>query len=223
MATLQERAEKLSRDLFLGGPVKDFAFMGRMQLATLLDQGLGPDSRVLDVGCGCLRGGYWLIHFLDPNRYFGIEPNRKMLEAGLHHILEPGLAEEKGPRFDHNPEFDFSVFGETFDYFLARSVWTHAAKGHIRKMLDSFVETAADGGVFLTSYVRAGLLKNRDYGGEDWVGRSHESDLPGWTPHSFKWIRRECLKRGLAVRELRERVVHRQIWLRIDRRPPEPQ
>jgi hypothetical protein len=56
--------------------------VGRNQLSILLRNGLIFDSRVLDVGCGVLRAGYWLIHFLDPDCYFGIEPNRVILTAG---------------------------------------------------------------------------------------------------------------------------------------------
>jgi hypothetical protein len=81
-----------------------------LQLVTLLQEGLQPHSKVLDVGCGCLRGGYWFIHFLNPRCYFGIEPNREMLQVGLDHILEPGLTDLAGPSFSHNDDFDLSVF-----------------------------------------------------------------------------------------------------------------
>ena len=71
---LQKKAEELSSTIFLGGPTKFIEIVGRLQLIILLKEGLYPDSKVLDIGCGCLRGGYWLIHFLNPNCYFGIEP-----------------------------------------------------------------------------------------------------------------------------------------------------
>jgi hypothetical protein len=48
-------------------------------------------KKVLDLGCGCLRGGYWLIHLLEPGCYCGIEPNQVMLAAGIEHLLEPEL------------------------------------------------------------------------------------------------------------------------------------
>jgi hypothetical protein len=44
---------------------------GRLQFAMLIREGVYPSSKVLDIGCGCLRGGYWLIHFLGS---FGLEP-----------------------------------------------------------------------------------------------------------------------------------------------------
>ncbi len=187
MPTVQERAETLAGRIFLGGPVDDFEEVGRLQLVTLLREGLQPSSTVLDVGCGCLRGGYWMIHFLEPDRYFGIEPAREMVEAGLGEILEPGIAEAKRPRFAHNDDWDFSGFGVEFDFVVARSIWTHASKAQIGSMLDSFAKSAAPGGKLLASYLPAGWhrawsgrtlrgLLARDYKGEGWVGRSHEQE-----------------------------------------------
>lgn len=183
---------------------------------TLLREGLTPASQVLDVGCGCLRGGYWLIHFLDEHCYFAIEPDVRMLEAGLRILLEPGLADLKKPGFAHNTDFDFAVFGETFDFFVARSIWTHASKPQIQTMLDGFVKTARGGATFLTSYIKPTLFR-RDYMGLEWVGRSHECDTPGMVGHSFGWIQGECAKRGLTAEELRDAAFNfgDQIWIRI--------
>jgi SAM-dependent methyltransferase len=213
--TLQHKAELLAKDTFLGGPVRDFERVGRLQLITLLRAGLYPQSKVLDIGCGCLRGGYWLIHFLAPGHYFGIEPNRAMLEAGLHHLLEPEVLRTKQPRFDHNSSFDASVFGEKFDFFLARSIWTHASKGQIAQMLDSFVLSSAGGAVFLTSYLRARWPIFRDYTGSEWVGKSHESSRRGLVFHRLDWIRAECDQRGLSVIELKEERYNGQVWLKV--------
>ncbi len=221
MMRVQERADALAREMFVGGPVKDFEAVGRLQLVTLIHQGLYPDSKVLDVGCGCLRGGYWLIHFLEPGCYFGIEPNARMLQAGIDRILEPGLIEEKRPQFHTNENFDFSVFGTKFNFILARSIWTHASKEQVRVMLDSFLDSSEEEAAFLASYRRAGLLR-RDYRGAEWVGRSHTSDVSGGVAHSLRWIRSECRGRGLSVTELPEGIYNRQVWLRIVRASRSP-
>src|SRR3954454_18606924 len=72
---IQERAAQLkAAGGFLGGPFEDFERVGRLQLVTLVQQGLNPSSKVLDVGCGSLRAGYWLMNFLEPGGYHGIEP-----------------------------------------------------------------------------------------------------------------------------------------------------
>jgi hypothetical protein len=214
---LQQRAELIGRDTFLGVPVEGFEEGGRELLTYLLNAGLNPDSKLVDIGCGVLRGGYWMIHFLDPDRYFGIEPHSGRLEMGMKTILEPEVLEGKRPRFDLNPDFDTSVFGEKFDFFFAYSIWTHASKRQIHTMLDAFLRDATEDGVFLTSYLPAGW-RRPDYQGDEWNGTSHESDVPGCIYHSLRWIQAECEKRGLVVEELGRDKTHGQSWLEIKRR-----
>ena len=216
---LQAKAEVLGERTFLGVPVRDFEKGGRELLVYLLNAGLNPDSKLVDIGCGVLRGGYWLIHFLDPGCYCGIEPHTGRLEMGTGTILEPEVLAAKRPRFDTNPRFDTSVFGETFDFFLAYSVWTHASKPQIETMLDAFLRDASPSGVFLTSYFPAGWWRP-DYRGDAWYGTSHESDVPGCIHHDRRWIRSACERRGLTVRELGRDETYRQTWLAITRRAP---
>lgn len=214
---LQERAEIQAKDRFLGVPAKDFEKAGREQLAYLLRAGLIPGSKLVDLGCGVLRGGYWLIHFLDSGNYHGIEPHKERLETGINNILEPETLKEKRPRFHTNPCFDTSVFGEKFDFFLAYSVWTHASKLQIQAMLDSFVRDSAEGAAFLATYLPAGW-RHRDYGGDKWYGTSHESDLPGCIHHSSLWIKEACGSRSLTVEKLGRDTSHGQSWLKVVRR-----
>jgi SAM-dependent methyltransferase len=173
-----------------------------------------PEHRVLDVGCGCLRGGFWLIHFLDRNRYFGIEPNEKMLEMGIKEFVPPDLIADKVPRFDKNAEFNFGVFSEKFDFVLARSIWSHAAPAQVEKMLDQFKMWSVPGAVFLTSYHRAEPSQEQ-YSGTTWVGRSHESDIGGLVRYRFEWMLDQCAKRDLVVHELKRNILD-QIWLRVE-------
>ncbi len=183
--------------------------------------GLTPQSKVLDIGCGVLRAGYWLIHFLEAGCYFGIEPSAERLAIGLNTILEPHILETKQPRFDANPTFETSVFNETFDYYLAYSVWTHASKQQIAVMLDNFLRDAKDDAVFLTTFLPADW-RHVDYGGDQWVGTSHESDSPGCIHHSFRWIKSECRRRDLSVRVLGRDTTHGQTWLGISRHGRSP-
>jgi hypothetical protein len=216
---LQQKAEMLGRETFLGVPVQNFEKGGRELFIYLLKAGLSPDCKLVDIGCGVLRGGYWLIHFLDPGCYCGIEPHTARLEMGTQTILEPEVLAVKRPRFDTNPRFDTSVFGEKFDCFLAYSVWTHASKPQIQTMLDSFLRDAKEDGVFLTSYLPAGW-RRPDYQGDKWYGTSHESDVPGCIYHSRRWIKAECERRGLVMRRLGRDKTYGQSWLEITRREP---
>jgi hypothetical protein len=213
---LQQKANILGAKTFLGVPVHDFEKGGRELFIYLLNAGLTPDSKLVDIGCGVLRGGYWLIHFLNAGCYCGIEPHTGRLEMGMQTVLEPEVLTTKRPRFDINPHFDTSVFGEAFDFFLAYSIWTHASKPQIQTMLDSFLSDATDTGVFLATYLPA-RWRYTDYRGDNWHGTSHESDIRGCIYHSRRWIRAECNRRGLVMQELGRDKTFGQSWLQITR------
>lgn len=214
--TMFDKADALlARGIFLGGPRDKFVTAGRGQLEVLLARGLLPDHRVLDIGCGALRGGWWLINFLRPERYFGIESNTTMLDAGIEVMLGPDLREEKKPRFANNADFDFSVFGERFDFVVARSVWTHAPLQQIGTMLDSFVACSTPTAEFVTSIVPPKSRFQREYRGTQWVGRSHESDTPGYAHYRFSTIQRLCQERQLSAENLGSQ--DQQTWVLVKR------
>lgn len=198
---LEVRAAALeAQGTHLGAPRRLFVEGGRRQLMALLHHGLTPSSRVLDIGCGALRAGYWLIHFLETGCYFGIEPDAEMLAGGIEHILEPGLADEKKPIFDSNGSFDFGVFGTAFDFFLARSIWTHAPKRAIEATLDGFSASAKAEAVLLASFLPASWWRGNDYWGSDWrFVKSARNRECGMLRHSLRWIRHACAQRGLVV------------------------
>lgn len=220
--TLQDRAEALGRSMWLGGLTAQFERDGRLQLSKLLRAGLSPGSVVVEVGCGALRAGYWLIHFLDPDRYHGIEPNRAMIDTAREVLLEPGLEELKRPRFAYNDDFDLGVFGAVPDFVLARSIWSHTSRGQIRAMLDSFAAIAAPDAVMLTSYHPASRLpwRRQAYHGDAWVGRGPAStavEHRAVVAHPFSWIREQCRARRLLIREAPGDSFGGQVWLEITR------
>ena len=198
---VQRRADSLDRSKFYGVPIAGFEEAGRQQLIFLLMSGLEPNSKLVDLGCGVLRGGYWIIHFLDPGCYHGIESHEQRLEIGRRTILEPSTLEAKRPRFDTNTNFDTGVFGVQFDIFFAYSIWTHASKHQIERMLDNFLRDSAPGAVFLTSILPADW-RNPDYQGTRWFGTSHESDVAGCIHHDLQWVGRACRDRNLRMRKV---------------------
>jgi hypothetical protein len=202
VSNLQGRADRMiSEHGFLGVPRETFAEAGREQLIALLAEGLRPESKVLEFGSGCLRIACWLVRFLDLGGYHGIEPARQRVNYGLHYLFTPEELHIKRPRFDYNPVFNSSVFDTKFDFFLARSIWTHASKPQIEATLDSFLRDAAPRATFLASYLPA-QRPDDDYQGTQWVGTSHESDTPGVVRHTLSWIVEQCRNRSLNCEEI---------------------
>ena len=206
--------EMMAREGFLGVPVESFEQAGRTQLIDLLVQGLRPESRVLDFGCGCLRIAYWLVRFLDPDCYCGIEPAQNRVRLGLQYLFTPELLAAKRPRFDHNSVFNSSGFQARFDFALARSIWTHGSKTQIESTLDAFVRDSTPEAIFLASYLPA-TSAEEDYQGKIWVGTSHESDVPGVIRHRLSWLIKQCGRRNLSLTELPGLDCDSQLWLRI--------
>ncbi len=214
---VQVQAEKMiGQHGFLGVPRETFQEGGSAHFQRLLAHGLGPDSKVLDIGCGVLRIGSWLIRFLEPGGYAGIEPARDRVELGCRYLLSPELLAEKRPRFDHNAVFDSSGFEDQFDFFLACSIWTHCGKAQIATQLEGFARHTGPSGVFLASYLPA-TDPEEDYQGDHWVGTSHESTIPGIVRHSLDWIRSACVHHQLRVTELPGIDCDSQYWLRVDK------
>ncbi len=213
--TRSERLSKVSHQLGCG--VKRFEKTGRAQLESLIRNGLSPWHKFLDIGCGAMCGGYWVMHFLDAGNYHGIEPNVKMWKCGVSHILEPNLIEFKQAQFNHNDQYDFSVFDTQFDYLFSQSIWTHAGKSDIGKMLDGFSKFGKDTAKYLTT-IKLPDLFHRDYKGDEWVGGSHESDTVGTVRHSFSWVRHACEKRSLTVKRLKGEKINTQHLILIEKK-----
>src|SRR5687768_2552037 len=108
------------------GPPDRYDFMSATQFALLHATGLREGHRVLDFGCGSLRLGRLLIPFLREGRYFGIDPNRWLIEDGIARELGYSAVTLKRPRFDTNSDFDCGVFERRFDFVVAQSIVTHA-------------------------------------------------------------------------------------------------
>lgn len=214
-ADLQAIGELMTKENgFLGVPEYSFEESGRNQLVTLLENGLMPNSKVLEIGCGVLRVGYWLVQFLNKDGYYGIEPAEHRVEMGKKYLFSPERLALKTPHFNFNENFDTAVFNKKFDFFLAGSIWTHCSKTNIEVMLDGFLNNTNENAVFLASYLPARFNIN-DYKGEEWVGTSHESDVTGCVKHSRKWIQAACSKRGLYLDNLSRDAFDSQYWLKI--------
>jgi SAM-dependent methyltransferase len=128
--------------------------MGRLQLDFLVAEGLQPDHRLIDIGCGSLRAGVPLTGYLQPGRYFGVDSHQSLLDAGwTREIKGAGLA-DKLPRANlaATAEFDLSGFGVQFDYGIAQSVFTHLPAGRLTDCLSACAPWFRPGGRLYVTY-----------------------------------------------------------------------
>ncbi|SRR6266542_4456443 len=136
---------------FVGGMWSE---IGELQFDFLVAQGLRPEHRLLDVGCGALRGGLHFVRYLEPGRYFGIDANDSLVRAGRHELALAGLA-QRGANLMVNERFDVSSFGAQFDFAIAISVFTHLYLNHVVRCLAEVRRTLLPNGKFYATFFEA--------------------------------------------------------------------
>ena len=135
------------------------------------------------------------------------------------------LLASKRPAFDHNADVDLGVFGAAFDFFVARSIWTHMPPSLVQRTLDQACAHGTANAQLFASYwpepdADAALAWIPQAGA---VLRGEALDpterrfLP-FVTYRFETIAGWCRDRGLVVVELHDAPrINNQAWLRIAR------
>ena len=194
--TFATRVAELSKKTGLGGSETLFEQHGRNQLVAFISQGGFPNHKVLDAGCGTLRGGFWFITFLNKGNYFGLETierhDNNDIENALEILFDKEVLDYKHPTFHYNDNFDYSPFNQKFDYIIMRSIWTHLGPNDVEKSLDSFCSHKTRKGILLTTYFRT-MKMEEQYSKNEW--------MPDSARYTLEWIEKICEKRQLKVHE----------------------
>lgn len=186
------------------GPPKKYDLVGAMQFNLLTAVGLRDHHQLLDIGCGSLRAGKLIIPYLRKGNYFGIEPNKWLVEDGIQYEVGASMIELKSPHFDYSADFELSVFEEKFDFIVAQSIFSHAYPAQIEKCLDEAKKVLKADGYFLATFI----LGSADYTGQEWV-------YPGCVEYTKNYIDQRCEERGLKAIQLEWLHPNGQTWYAI--------
>lgn len=186
------------------GPPQLYDVKGASQFRLLAALGLRASHKVLDVGCGSLRAGRLLIPYLDAGNYFGLDPNRWLVEEGIKHHFGPSIKKVKRPVFDFNDRFDLGVFGTSFDFVLAQSVLSHTGPALVETVLSEISSTLTPSGVGVVTFMRVPPDRPEFLGTTSWV-------YPECTQYHSDTIEGFFRGAGLFVREI-PWVHHSQAW-----------
>lgn len=155
------------------GPEELYDVMGGLQFVVLYELGLREKHTLLDIGCGSLRAGRLFIPYLNPNKYFGVEPNVELVGAGLHAELGTEIENIKHPAFIHTSLFDFDFFGRApktgFDYILAQSIFSHATRSQIVICMNNAAKVMHKNSIFVATYFNATNEYERTYTPAEWT------------------------------------------------------
>jgi len=148
------------------GPEQIYDTHGQSVFDFLIGDGLKPNHNVLDIGCGSLRVGKYLIPFLDTGKYYGLEPEKQALADGIKYEVGKDVMDIKHPKFLYNSNFDFSGFTASFDFIIASSIFIHCGVEQFKKCLCNLIN-------YLNNHTRLYITiklsdKTREY---PWVGR----------------------------------------------------
>ncbi len=110
--------------------------LGQLQLDFIIREGLKPHHKLLDIGCGSLRGGIHYIRYLDVGNYVGMDPHISLLDAGYEIELACCGLKERMPRENLicTDDFDPPFPDSAFDFAVAQSVFTHATSEHDKEV-----------------------------------------------------------------------------------------
>ncbi|MFO1476088.1 MAG: class I SAM-dependent methyltransferase [Verrucomicrobiota bacterium] len=135
--------------------------IGKLQFDFLVSRGLKPESKLLDVGCGSLRGGIHFVRYLNPGNYHGIDINQSLLQAGRVELNEAGLG-SKTVHLHRTDTFDASSFGAKFDFAVSVSLITHLFANHIIFCFFQMKRVMHPGSAFYFTFFETPALNTED-------------------------------------------------------------
>lgn len=148
----RDRALKWGHRMYVGGDnAESWYGIGKRQYHFLVSQGLRSDHKFLDVACGSLRLGQYIIPMLEKGNYFGIEGEKVLVDMGIENEFLFDVIEKKSPRFSYNYDFDMS-FCDEYDFAIAQSLFTHLVKEDISKCFKAMSAVAKSGSKFYFSF-----------------------------------------------------------------------
>jgi SAM-dependent methyltransferase len=178
------------------GHADQYDFMGATQFRLLTALGLRETHHLLDFGCGSLRAGKLFIPYLLPDRYFGLDPNRWLIEESINRELGRDIIELKRPTFRYDDDFRPTLFNASFDFIVAQSIFSHTGSDLVVKTVSEFRSCLKPGGLVVATF----LLPHQMGGAAEFTGTGWVyPDCVAYEPETILGL---IAKGGLAGRQL---------------------
>ena len=143
--------------VFVGG---DFDKIGKWQFDYLLKHmAMVESDRFLDIACGSLRLGKFMIPFLDKGNYYGLEAEQEILDAGIK--VELGTTDRE-PKFSVNRMFNFD-FCRRYDIAWSNSLLSHLTITDISLLFNNLRSCTSNSSRFYFTYFDRGVSGKLHY------------------------------------------------------------
>jgi cyclopropane fatty-acyl-phospholipid synthase-like methyltransferase len=147
------------------GPPEDYDLIAAMTFGLLVSLGLRQQHRMLDIGCGSLRIGRLLIPYLNRSCYFGIEPNRWLVEDAIQKEVGESQIGIKQAQFLFADSAQKWIGSQYFDFALAHSIFSHAGTSLLDSWLRDTSQLLTSSGALLATF----MIADSDTQERDWV------------------------------------------------------
>ncbi len=170
------------------GPAHQWQMKRQFQIDFLKQHGLEPDQRLIDIGCGTLRGGIPLIDLLDTGHYTGIEVRKDVLEQGREELKQAQL-EHKQPNLVHATALSGLDLENKADVIWAFAVLIHMDDDALNGCLAFVAKHLAKDGVFF---------------GNVNIGEGGEGNWQGFpvVKRSMRWYTQTAERYGLVPEDI---------------------
>lgn len=173
------------------GPPEDYDFISAMVFNLLTTADLRQGHKLIDIGCGSLRCGRLFIPYLNKGNYYGIEPNKWLVEEGIEKEIGATQIELKNPVFSYRD--DLSEFTESIgaDFAVAQSIFSHTGTDLFEQWLSELSFHLKPTGALFGTYIQG----EEDDSSQGWI-------YPGCIKFTDQKVEEMAAKYGFSVRVL---------------------
>jgi len=133
------------------GPEERYDILSSMQFNLLTSLGLRDHHKVLDFGCGSLRLGRLLIPYLNIGNYYGIDPNKWLIDDGIKNHLGKSIIKIKTPHFSFNDDYKI-YYKSKFHFIIAQSILSHTSFNLSLNILNNFQKSLLKNGIIVLNF-----------------------------------------------------------------------
>lgn len=187
------------------GPASEYDLVSAMTFGLLTACGLRQHHSVLDVGCGSLRLGRLLLPYLNPGNYYGLEPNRWLVDDGVRYEVGPSFMQARRPTMIYDTTLHGLDPDVQFDYVVAQSIFSHTAPDLLDQWLEEIAVRLRASGFLLATFIEG----DTPCEGSGWI-------YPECVEYPLDEARRAAAAHGLQLQAL-DWYHPRQTWCALYR------